>query len=177
MAISNWIAGLRTYRTQAVKIFVLTAFFVHIWTIFNVLFDVPSLILYMNLGELLAAISYPLMFALFESIILALPLILLGAVIPDKLRSSLFLSFVFAFLLLATAGAVAFHMIDDLWDAKKWVLLGVVGLTGALTVTCWRFPRLRNWIDAAAERLTVLLYIYLVIDALAVIVVIVRNVL
>lgn len=177
MAISNWIAGLRTYRTQAVKIFLLTAFFVHIWTILNVLFDVPSLILYMNLEELLAAISYPLTFALFESILLALPLILLGGVLPENWRTSYYLSFVFAILFPAALTAIAIHVFPDLWDAKKWVLLAWAGFAALLSGLFWRFPRVRGWIDAIIERLALLSYIYLVIDALAVIVVIVRNVL
>ena len=59
----------RDYGPQALKLFVLSALIVHLWTIFNMLYDVHSWVLRMNLGELIGSIGYTLLFALIESLL------------------------------------------------------------------------------------------------------------
>lgn len=156
--------------------FAICAFPVHVWTIVNVLYDVPAWLKYMTLWDLFGAISYALAFALLEAIALFLPLALAGWVIPKKWLRGNFLALSFAFVLEAVVMALVIQGNERLlWD--KGLLLKIfAGVYAGLTVLIYLFSKIKTFVAAMGERILVLFYLYLFLDALAIIAIIVRNI-
>ena len=63
-------------KSELLYAFAFCALPVHLWTIYNMLRDVPAWILYMDVWDLIGTISYTLAFALLETFILFLLLVL-----------------------------------------------------------------------------------------------------
>jgi len=59
-------------------------FIVYGWAVRGFLHQFPSLLLYHDVGEILAVLSYLMAFALLESLLITSGLILTGAVLPRK---------------------------------------------------------------------------------------------
>lgn len=175
MATSSASGRRREARPAAVDIFVLTAFLIHVWTILNMLWDVPSWLLHMSVGELAGAVGYTLLFALLESILLALPLILLAYVLPAKWRREQALNLTFLFLALSAAAALVLHSFESLWFSKRWI--GAAWLLVLLSASFFviRGKLLGDWIGRAAARLQLLVGIYVAADLLGGLIVLVRN--
>jgi len=150
---------------------------IHIWTISNVLYDVPAWMLYMDLWDLTGAISYALAFALIiETIPIFLLLTLAGWFAPKRWLRGNFVVLSLAFMLVATVMALVILNNERLlWD--KGLLLKIfVAVYAVLAALIYLFPRIKEVVEAIAERVVVLVYIYLFFDVLAVIVVFVRNI-
>ncbi|MBE9474304.1 MAG: hypothetical protein IMY85_05390, partial [Chloroflexi bacterium] len=60
-------------------------FVVNVWAIINILRAIPSWILSRTIWEIVGIISYPLAFALLESIVFLLGLVILAVILPGKL--------------------------------------------------------------------------------------------
>jgi hypothetical protein len=87
------------------QIFVYCAFPIHLWTILNMLRDVPSWAFYMRYGELFSSIAYTMSFALIETLILFLPVVVLGMLLPKRWVRDKFVPLVSVLLLEASLAA------------------------------------------------------------------------
>jgi hypothetical protein len=59
-------------------------FVINVWTIVNILRAIPSWIMSRTVWEVIGIISYPLTFALLESVLLLLGLVILAGILPGK---------------------------------------------------------------------------------------------
>jgi hypothetical protein len=139
------------------------------------LFDIPSWVLRMSVGELAGAIGYTLLFALIESILLALPFVLGGFLLPKAWQSTYLLPLSTLVLLTSAGAAFAMHYSDKLQNYEKLLALSWLGTNLVLGFVVIRFARLAAWLERLMDRLAVLVYLYLAADVLGTIVVVVRN--
>jgi hypothetical protein len=161
---------------ELLLVFAICSLPVHVWTVVNVLYDVPAWMKYMTLWDLAGAISYALAFALLETIALFLPVVLVGWVLPKNWLRGNFLALSFAFVLEAVVMALFIHENERLlWD--KGLLLKIfVGVFAGLTALIYLFPKINHIVKSLGERIVVLFYLYFFLDVLAVIIIIVRNI-
>ncbi len=139
------------------------------------LWDFPSWLLRFNLSEVLGASAYTLMFALLESVLIAIPLILLAYIyvkIQDDDGVLLFIAGVFATSLVI---ALALHLNDALWARKSLLALTwIFGLAAS-----WFFARIfhsfADPLNSLLGRLALLISVYLIVDIFAIVIVIGRN--
>jgi len=162
-------------------LFASCVFPVHVWSIFNVLREVPAWILRLSSWEFIGIIAYTLAFALLESVIILLTLIFLGTILPARFLRDRFVAQSSMLVLLTSGWAIVAHYNDEvirLWGIKEFLFWSLPYLTSlALAyVLIHRYERLGKYIRSLAERLTVLSFTFASIDFLGVIVVILRNV-
>jgi hypothetical protein len=156
------------------------AFPIHVWAIVIILITFPSWLLRLSMGELVGAISYPLVDALLESSILLLGFVLLAFILPSKWLADKFvaLSSALAWLLAAWAVLVQFIYVRIVqWGPEKMIpgSLLVVFSFGLVYWLVQRYDQLGNLIKRLVQGLMVLAYLYLIFDMLGLVVVIVRN--
>jgi hypothetical protein len=163
-------------KQDLIMVFAICSFPVHVWTIVNVLYDVPAWMKYMDLWDLAGAISYDLAFVLLETIALFLPLALAGWVLPKSVLRGNFVAFSFAFVLEAVVMAVVVQENERLlWD--KGLLLKIfVAIYAVLAALIYLFPKINRIVKSIGERIVVLFYLYFFLDVAAVIIIIVRNI-
>lgn len=133
----------------------------------------------MTVWEMLSVMAYPMVFALIESFLLLGGLVLLAFVLPGKLYLDRFVSQSSLIVLLF----IAWGVFMQLWgqNFQLWSLKGVFGL-GILVVVIVlasiansRSKKSQGWLDTLAERLVVLSWLYLLIDAFFLIVLLFNN--
>jgi hypothetical protein len=164
------------YRKQdLVQLFVLTAFPIHVWMIINMLFDVPSWLLYLNTGEILGMVSYSFSFALFETMILYLPLILMGVILPRRWTKDRFVPLASVWLIAATLIAFVLQLSIEYDWPKQLLLAGILPLLIGVSVFSLRYPKIPLFVRTLALRLTVLTLVYIALDIVGLLIVIVRN--
>jgi hypothetical protein len=146
---------------------------------------VPAWILRLTILELVGVFSYPLLFALVESLLVFFSLALLVAWVPDRFLASdneeslgrRRVGVASLLVMATTLGSVLMH----LWPAivRDWRivfagLLPLVILIGGLT---WmrRSPRFLAGTAKVLDRLTLLTAVYTVIDLFGVGIVLLRN--
>lgn len=156
-------------------------FVINVWAIINILRAVPSWILSRTIWEMIGIISYPLAFALIESAVYLLGLVILAIILPGKLLRESFAAQGSLAGLLVTLGMVLAHLYGNdfgIWSVRGFgkYLLILIGIVIASWVLLYFFKGLRMVIESIAERLSPLSTVYLVLDLFGVIIIIVRNV-
>ena len=71
-------------RLEALQLFWVTIFAVHVWSILNFLYIVPALLVRMEMGEVLGVAAYILAFALLESLLVWCTMLALAFVLPRR---------------------------------------------------------------------------------------------
>lgn len=167
-------------RRDVLLLFAACVFPVHVWAIIGLLKELPAWILRLSTGEMVGVISYTLAFALFESVLFLLPLLLLILVLPRRWFGDDLVAQGTVLVALTTAWAIAAHYNDDvirLWGMRQfafWFVLYLVSLF-VVGLAVHRYRRIERAIHTFVERLSLLSLIYVVIDLVAVIVVLIRN--
>jgi hypothetical protein len=161
--------------------FAACAFPVHVWTIVSVMREIPAWVLRLSAWQLVGVISYALMVALLESVLLLIGLLVLKTLLPTSVFDDGFVSQAGMLVLLISGWAVTAHYNYDvirLWGMRQLALWGLVCLAsvGIGYGLIRRFKRLEGLFRAIIERVSVLSFIYLFADLVAVMVVIIRNV-
>ncbi len=157
-------------------LFVFCAFPIHIWTFANMFRDVPSWALYMRYWELISTVAYTLAFALFETLIILLPLIVLGMLIPRRWVSSRFIPWAGVMLVEGTIAAIAFQIAIMNHSPKKYLVIGIGLMFGISSILVIRHPKIGEILRSIAKRLVVLSFLYIFLDVVGLVIVIARNV-
>ena len=156
-------------------------FLVNVWAIINILRAVPSWILSRTIWEMIGIISYPLVFALLESIVFLIGLVVLAAILPGKLLRESFVAQGSLAGLMATLGMVLAHLYGEdlgIWSVRAFgqYVLVLVGITMVSWILIYYINKLKSVIETIAERLTPLSTVYLAVDFLALIIIVMRNI-
>jgi hypothetical protein len=126
--------------------------------------------------------AYILAFALLESVVLLSIVTVLTIVLPAQCFRDKFVAQGSIVVFVATFWAIVFQSVDTeirLWSLAEglfWVVLCLTTI-GVSCVLVDRSKRLEGALSAFAERLTVLVYIYVPMSILGLVVVISRNIL
>jgi hypothetical protein len=173
------------HRKEVFTVFSIALFLTFTWSIYRLFFQVPSWLFYLNFSEILTITAYVMAFTLLESAFLLGFLVLLPIVYPRKLFAQKFVAQSSIILLVLTTGAVFYQ--QNVGMLKKWglveLILFILGflVTVTLLIVTFsylldRFARLKNFLDAFAERLTVFSLLYLPLSILGFAVMVIRNI-
>lgn len=156
-------------------IFALSAFVVHIWAIFNMFWDYPSWLLRFDLLELLGASAYTLSFALIESIILAIILIAVAYFFQIWLTWEAAIASSLSLLFSSAIFALVLHINEELWgQVRVLALFWLLSLIPLIWLSIRHFAWQKS-LGLIAEKLSILIGVYVVFDLFAVAIVIGRN--
>jgi hypothetical protein len=168
----------RFTRKNLFAIFVACAFPVHVWAIFSLLNQVPAWILRVSLWDLAGMIGLTLLFALVESVLVTAGVVLLAALIPGKWFTERTVAFSAVFIWLVSILSIVAHLREPLVRSVWGLVIGAAFLA-AIAGAAWalnRYPKFAAALTGIIEKLAVLTVFYLILDAIGLIVVIVRNV-
>jgi hypothetical protein len=162
------------------KVFALCALPVHLWTILNMLRDVPAWAMRMDLWETIGAVSYTLSFALLESILLTLPLLIVFLLASRRWPESYISSLLTLMIMEATVTAIIVHFSPELYLRRRQVvaIFLVIYLCSAvpLLLAVVRWPQIGDNFRGVIERIQPLTYVYLAFDLTAVAIITLRNI-
>jgi hypothetical protein len=165
------------YTTQELtQLFVFCAFPIHIWTIVNALRDVPTWILYLNGWEVASTIAYTLSFALFETTILYLAVVLLGMIVPERWRGEKYLPLVSIYLLEFSIMAAILQFLIVQSAALRGLVIAYALILVLTPFLVFKSVKINSLLRSISGRLSLLAYIYTFFDFVGLAIVIVRNV-
>jgi hypothetical protein len=138
--------------------------------------DVPSWVLYLRTGEVVGMVAYTLSFALFETLIVFLIIVLVGLVVPKRWVVERYIPLASLWLVELVIMAIVFqhHIIRHLPKRNLVIAFGLIlALSSLIPLRFLKVGELFRWI---ADRLAILTFIYIFFDVLGLLVVILRNV-
>jgi len=175
-------------------LFLMCALPLHIWTLILAFRDLPWLTDRTNAWDAFGVMSYGLIFALAESILLFLAFALLGMLIPKSWEPDRRIRLLSAFVLILSLwamisqifflanlrlpAAVMAFLVSSAHPLRVIyaVLLALTGMSFLLPAwTALRRGRGLSVLGSALERLSLLAVLYLVFDAAALVIVVIRN--
>lgn len=153
---------------------------IYSWAIFLFLERFTGWLYYLSLWEVAGIFAYTQLFALVESLAVVAGLVLLALLLPRRLLREKFVPMGMAIILLSALWAIVAQYNDQVLRALSPVMLLVwAGIYAASILAAWlllyRSERLRQLAYSAAERMSVLLYLYLPLSVLGLIIVLIRN--
>jgi hypothetical protein len=167
-------------RQEMVLVFIGCVFIIHVWAIVNLFYTVPAWLLRMNMGQLVGSSAYVLSFALMESILVWGFLLLLTLMLPNALLRKQFVAQSIGLVLVSAFFSIVLHFNYAFLVTRRIFIPILVAcfIALALVVLYWtgRSERFDRAIRATLERLSVLSGIYLFFDAIAVLIVLARNI-
>lgn len=173
-------------RQEILPVFSLVLFIVYSWTIFRMLYQVPSWLLSHSKHGLFSLSMYVFSFALFESLVILGLVLLLSLTLPKRLFRERFVAQGSLVILALTIWAlVAQFFRAEISDStsKEIIVYGIIFILSLFLITVLakyllvRFKRGGEWIASFAERTTVLAWIYIPLGIFSTIVVFFRNIL
>ena len=158
---------------------------VHTWTTLLYFNQMPGWLVYLSTWDLIGTFAYVQMLALIESLTILLIMVLLAAILPARLFRKQFVAQGSVLAFLHLGWAIVIHLTGikpwlsgNPWQSKKFL----VGITAylALVIVSYvlvvRYKRVQELVASFAERLLVLLYVYLPMGLFGIAIVIARNV-
>ena len=166
-------------RSDAFLIFGWCVFLIHVWSIVNILVLLPSWALRLGLFELLGVTSYPLVFALLESILVWLLIILLSLVLPRKVLGKDFVTqaAIFIFFLAILSGLMHFS-VELIFNFRLYtlvLLLIIFSIALILSYLAGRSMKYSSAIRNLLSRVNVLSGIYIFMDLVGLSIILFRN--
>ena len=168
-------------KGDAITTFAMIVFVIHIWSIYNLLVEVPAWILRLSTWELVGVVSYTLVFAFVESLIILFVFVLIAAILPERFFRQKFVSISVIFIVLAAIWVIPIHLYED--TIRSWGMLGAVGFLSLVLISfiaayafVFRSSKFEESILSVAQRVTVLAVLYVLVDLAAFMVLVSRNV-
>ncbi|MFC2053525.1 hypothetical protein ACFLV7_04390 [Chloroflexota bacterium] len=172
-------------RQEVISVLSVIVFIVFTWTLYRMFFQVPSLLFYMRVWDVLIISSYVLMFALFESAVVLGLLLIFSLVFPTKYFKDKFVAQGSTIVLMISMGAVALqrkmkimYRLDG-WELILYpfvILAVIVFVIFTASYIYDRFNLLPRIINTVAERMIVFVVLYVPLSILGLLVVFVRNI-
>lgn len=168
-------------RKSLLSLFAVCAIPIYIWSIYNLLHEVPAWVLRMSVWDLVGIIAYVQAFTLFESFVVFLFLFLLSMITPLRRNENRFLAQITLAFSLISALIIVAHFnynIISMWGMKEFlpVLLLSFTLIGGSILIVKRFRKLEEVILKILERLVVLSILYIFSGLIGVMIIIIRNI-
>jgi hypothetical protein len=167
-------------KAQILPALVACALPVFAWAVLTYLYALPGFLVRLNLWDTIGTASYPLAFALIESLVLLAPLVVAAAVLPPRLFKDHFVAISTAIVFVSSGWMMRanYLRIDlaGLDTAQVGAILAqyLVSLVIPIVLIV-RFKRIEQIIQTIIERVSVLVYLYLGLGCIAFIIVVLRN--
>jgi len=172
-------------RQEVLPVLSVIVFIVFTWTLYRMFFQVPSLLFYMRVWDVLIISAYVLAFALFESAVVLGLLLIFSLVFPVKYFKDNFVAQGSTVVLMISMGAVALQRkMNIMYRLDGWelilypfvILAAIVFVIFATSYIYDRFKILPHIISTVAERMIVFVLLYVPLSILGLLVVFVRNI-
>ena len=156
-------------------------FAVYGWAILAFFRRVPAWLFYLDSWDVIGIFAYTQVFALLESGIALGVIIFIGAILPARFFKDRFVAQGIMLVFLTAGWAIAAHYsakASNLWSPKTlliWLAMYLASIGGSYALLC-RYERLEDSINSFANRLTVLLYVYIPVTISSIVIVILRNI-
>jgi hypothetical protein len=144
------------------------------------LYAFPGFVLRLNVWDLVGTVSYTLAFALFESLVLLVPFVLLAVLLPARFFKARFIALSSIIIIISSLWMMYanYYRIDftgwDMTEALKNLSLYALSLAIPIALVI-RNPRLEQIVQALIQRVAVLAYVYVALGCIGVIIVFIRN--
>lgn len=193
IAVTNFLV--HKYSRQGLwSLFLMCAFPIHLWTLILSLRDISWLTERTNLWDAIGVVSYGMILALVESVLIFLGVVLIGYIIPARWTSDQRITFLTLLYLITAVWAIVSQLlfvweIDLPASAVRFLresehplrilyagTLAVVGATVLLPV--YSFVQSRRAVPAMLglmERFSTLTVFYLLFDLVGLVVIVIRN--
>ena len=172
-------------RQEVLPVFSVIVFIVFTWALYRMFFQVPSLLFYMHVWDVLIISAYVLAFALFESMVILGLLLIFSLVFPAKYFKDNFVAQGSTVVLMISMGAVALqrkmkimYRLDG-WELILYpfvILAAIVFVVFASSYIYDHFKILPRIINTVAERMIVFVLLYVPLSILGLLLVFVRNI-
>ena len=169
-------------RQELAYIFAVCIIPVHVWLIINVLREVPAWILRLTTWDLVGVLAYSLVFALVESTLVFLGVLLLGIIIPVRFirGKAIALSTVLLFLTSTWFGFL--HYNNQIIERRQVIPFVLWGISYVLVLLIAYFliqrkQKLEALLNDFVKRLAVLSFIYFLMDIVSIVIIGIRNLL
>jgi hypothetical protein len=169
---------------EIIPVFSSITFIFFSWSIYRMFWQVPSLLYYLSVWDVLILAAYVVSFALFESLVVLGFVLFLAFILPGRyLKDKFTIQGSLLVFLLGLGAVVLQRKIGliyklEIWQILAYPVLALIALI-ILTVTAAyifnRFTRLARLATSLADRMTVFAYIYVPVGLLGLAVVIWRN--
>jgi hypothetical protein len=116
-----------------------------------------------------------MMFTIFETFLFYLILLIIGSLIPKRWLPEPFLTTSAVLLIELSIMAIIFQYLVLQYSSLRWMFVSCVIILALSVIIVPKLSKLKALTRSLAERLTVLTFIYVMIDIIGVIIVIVRN--
>jgi hypothetical protein len=138
--------------------------------------DVPSWVLYLRNWEVVGMAAYALSFALFETLMVLLIVMLIGLIVPKRWVVDRYIPLASLWLVELAIMAIVFqhHIIRHL--PKRNLVIGYALVLAVSAFIALRFPKVGKLLRWIADRLVILSFIYIIFDVLGLLVVILRSI-
>ena len=172
-------------RQEILPVFSLILFIVFSWTIYRMLFQIPSWLYSHTKSGIFSLAAYVFAFAFFESIILLLFILILNFVLPRYLFRDLFVaqsslvivaSAIWALVVQFQRESLADFDLPQLFAWLFLYLLSLLLITVVFYVLLRRFERAKMVIETIADRMVVFAWLYVPVGLVSLVIVIVRNI-
>jgi hypothetical protein len=177
----NFIKSRFASREQLILLFAACVFIIHVWSIISVLREVPAWVLRLNFWDLIGVIAYTQLYALAESVVVFLVLIIVAAVLPSKLFRDKLVALGTMVVLITSIWFVFAHYYDHvirLWGLRQFLFVFLAFLVSILIpyVLIQRYSKIADIIVRIIEFISVLAYVYVFLDVISIIIIVIRNI-
>jgi hypothetical protein len=171
-------------RQEALAVFSVIVFIVFSWSLYRTFWWIPSWLEYLSIWSILVIIAYVMAFALFESLAMMGLMLVLCLIIPRNAFKDQFiaqgsiLSLLLglgAFLIQRDVGVIYRLELEQTLLYPALILAGMVIVVYFLSFSFKKIPLLSRLALAAAERMTIFVYLYIPLGLIGLLVVVARN--
>jgi hypothetical protein len=169
-----------TNKQKIIYVFATCMFSIHVWSIIIFLKELPALILRMNAWDVIGSLSYTLLFALVESLIILFVLMLVSVILPRNLFRKKFVGISAMIIFVNSLWLILAHLNEktiSLWEPKQfivWIGLYLISMAISYLVIQFSAP-IEKILVLIAERITPLSFLYLFVDMLSLFIILIRN--
>jgi hypothetical protein len=184
MKLAKWFAGRLPSRRNILGVYAVIVFLVYSWTLVTSFYKLPSLLFYLNVGQVLSVYyAYNFSVDFLDSIlalagVLVLDLTLFLALQNAEEFQSRSIIVVLTVLISSAVRLILFPDYEDIsgflnGESTWWAISLPLGFLVAVGVS--KIQWARKILDGIAERAVVFLYIYLPLSLVSLLVVLIRN--
>jgi hypothetical protein len=176
LAIFNRVPKLK----EILPVYAIIVLMIYGWTILKFNYYVPSWLHFLNIGEILSVFAYSMATNFFESMVVLLGVIAVGAVLPAKWFADVFIArgTSLSILVLGLMMYVSSQFITKEYYPSE-IIDWIPAIFLLIAVTVYFFGRLqfmRNAIEFFADRAIVFLYISVPVSVFSLVVIAIRNI-
>ena len=169
------------HRSEIITILGIAVFICHSWSLLGFFNRLSSFILYFRLAEVAGIFAFMMAFAFLESLLVTGVLVTLSAILPYKWLSDGFAYKGFIAMVMATIAAIILQrtLQGNLPTLPVLTLIWFTPLVWLVVFILWvqRMPRVQKVLINIADRISIMLFLYVPIGITSLIVVAVGNLL